>query len=366
MKKWLKQYGIRYLLFFVTFLLVIVRKTIVELSYIRPSMQADDNAALEWKAYYNIAELERIRELFIDDYIKIFILGFLALHFLIFMDERNQTEREFLATLPIKKKNVAWYKILFEVMITFVIVSICALIIYIKADSFLDSVSMQAEWLGQSILGIMITTISYLIMILGAIHLLEALVIKWEYKLIVVGLCAGTVAMFMHTFNSVLETKANSIYHKLYGFFNLLSPSGCEYNVVRYGVQKQGCWEYTMTPVKVIVEGEECWINEYFSATTLNNYEAISNYIWYAVAYIAIAVAMFGVVLAMTKHQELSRRDFYFDSGSIIVGFMIGTMILSFLTAANPEAWTINIIATVIIIVAFVYIFHRKRIIPNK
>lgn len=304
-----------------------------------------------------------ILSLFFTRFKFILLIGLTIVHAVVIWGERSTEQREFLVTLPVKKRDRELVRILMDIVLVFSTIIICAVISYFCLNNIYARENMHIPWLAGSVYGVAITTICYMTVLIGILHLIEALVVRGDMKIIVVIACLVMVHLCVKNLFNLAEYDDRSILHDIYGYVNLCTVGGCYYNPDnRETIYYDGIWDHKPMDVAVQYNGETGFTLGNCEIWRLVDFGNINSYIWYALSYLLIGAALILLSIYLVKRQELSKSGFYFHGGITLIGLLIGITFFCYGILFSPSVWNsvLIVISSVIIFAGFVYIVDRK------
>lgn len=97
--------------------------------------------------------------------------------------ERNSYGREFLATLPIKKRTVELFYLLADCVFVLLPNIVYWIISFVYANNMIAAYHIEVPWLFTAMLSVLIITAAYLLMLLAAFHFVESLIVNGIWKI---------------------------------------------------------------------------------------------------------------------------------------------------------------------------------------
>lgn len=298
---------------------------------------------------------------------------------LIYWQENNLCGREFFQSLPIRTSQRYRFHVYMDMVMIVVPIVIYTLYEYMKVKEYLEGThQIETSWLLSSYCGIAITTISFIIMLLGLLYLMDILFTNGYMKLVGFGGCYMMTFLSLNSlfgwfpFNRVMQT--------VYGFFTLNSVGGNRYvSTEAYGytwssdVQRY-YWLHDNLNAPVKVKGEWMdyaavklhagdnmeWISEW---NRLFDFSNPSSYLFQVAGYLLIGLGMIGIVFYLLKKKDVSKEGFYFEGGRYLISGAVAITVFLMITAWNDKVLQIicNLGASVII---FFFLEHFMN--PNR
>lgn len=300
-------------------------------------------------------------DLFFGSFKKILLFGILIVHAFVLWGEKSAEQREFLATLPVKKHDRKIAVIIMDAVLVFSAVTIAAVICGLYIGNVYAKHDLRIPWLAGSVCGLSVTTVCYMMALLGIIHCIESLVVRGDMKVIAALACLvmGRVSVENIFMMTIYEQK--NIFHGIYGYINLCTAGGSYYEA---GL---GCGEYEWVhkPVDILLEykGVSWQVPEIgYGALRLVDFSHIISYISCALSYLLIGFVLLLLAVYLVKRQELSKSGFYFHSGAVLIGLLLGITFFSYGIMFSTALWHQCLIsaASVIVIIGFIYIVDKR------
>lgn len=309
--------------------------------------------------------ISSINSLFFNSYKTILLLAFVFLHAFILWGERSAEQREFLATLPVKKYDRKIAVIVMDIALIVSTAIIVALSCYLYISSIYAQYDIHIPWLAGSICGLAVTAICYMVALVGIMHFIESLVVRGDMKIIVALACLVMIYLSVNKLFEMAMYDKKNILQEVYGFVNLCMVGGCYYIAWDRSTNDYGYWTHKQVAVYTEYKGETGITSSLGDSEMyrLVDFSNANSYIWYALSYLLIGFALLGFAVCLVKRQELSRSGFYFHGGVILVGFLISITFFSYAILYSPALWNSILIAisSVIIFAAFVYFTDKKN-----
>lgn len=127
--------------------------------------------------------------------------------------ERNSYGREFLATLPIKKRTVEIFYLLADCVFVLLPNIVYWIISFVYVNSRIAAYHIEVPWLFTAMIPVLIMTAAYLLMLLAASHFVESLIVNGIWKIF--GAAAATFMLsgilIMGTSVLSVEKETNAI-----------------------------------------------------------------------------------------------------------------------------------------------------------
>lgn len=375
MKKWFKALYKIYLIAFVLILVCMVLRMIGELGlsnkdtwvesfrFFKESVKRYPEYDAFSFAYIAVWNVNSLLGLFFTRFKLILLIGLIIVHAVVIWGERSAEQREFLVTLPVKKRDREIVRIFMDIALIFSTIIICTVISYFCLSNIYAKENIRIPWLAGSVCGVAVTTICYMIVLIGILHLIEALVVRGDMKVIVVIACLVMVHLCVSNLFDLVKYDDKSILHDIYGYVNLCTVGGCYYNEDnREAIYYDGIWDHKPMDVAVQYNGETGFTFGDCEIWRLVDFGNISSYVWYALSYLLIGAALILLSIYLVKRQELSKSGFYFHGGITLIGLLVGITFFCYGILFSPSVWNsvLIVISSIIIFVGFVYIVDKK------
>lgn len=279
--------------------------------------------------------------------------------------EKDSYGREFLGGLPVKAATRYWFRFVMDSILMVLPVILYAFYVYNKTIWQINGIEVDVPWFAASVAGVTITCIAFLFMLLGFLYFMETMFPNGLMKL--VG-ALGSFGMLGLILNQSLVAAGNNVLVQfLYGFFTLQLPGNNYYMVADTIKSLDGLSEgfvHCVMTVPIWYQGgilEESipeYYKEYFSKGILSRFYDFSHagsYMGYALAYLAIAAALFGLAFWLTKRLELSKQGFYFSFEKYLFSALISATFFAMLMA-NVVSWWHKCLIFLLIILLFIFL----------
>lgn len=367
MKSWIKQYYRIYLAGFIAILVCMTWECVqmfAENEWLLAFTELN-NESHEYSVQLGVWSIAQIVgevvNLLLYKYVKVLMCGIIIIHAYMLWGERLSAQREFLETLPAKKHSRVSARIVMDVVLVCTTVIIASLTIYIYIKSKLASEDIHIEWLGKSVCGVVVTTISYVMFIVGIIYLMESVVVSGDFKILTVVVSLLMANVCMNNLFCLIESEEYGFLHKVYGYLNLYTVGGCYYEPrIPSNVFSEGYWHHSEICAPLIVRGEVWQFEEFGELGRFADFANADSYVWYAVSYLLFGLILMLLAVYLTKKQELSKKVFYFGFGSTIVGMLIALTVFSYGILFSPTTWNSVCIAISSVIIFVVFVFIAK------
>jgi len=386
-KLWKQEW--KYHIFFIVVTTVILLFTcssdwIKEYGYCFDDFPLGEKIQLWMVLEYLQGVMGRIHYYFFDEVIKVIFICLLVKKTFIYWVEQTRCGREFIQSLPIRKTNRMRFHIIMDLLQLIIPALVYSLSIYLQMDTFFqEKVGIYIPWLLEAFCGMLVTIISYMVMLLGALYLMECIFVSGSMKMVgFIGTCFMTMTSLNWLFNQLYE---NKLMQSVMGFFTMESANGARYDLLaatQLGLVDTYSWEYdehyawctTYMDPPVRYMGE--WIDYASMDMTANEFKVwlgcindvfafsnISNYVSHTVCYVVIGLILTGLVLWLTDKKELSKEGFYFDFGRYLISGMVAFTVLCMITEWYGKVWMIlfNIMACVVIFFLMLYLLDSNR-----
>lgn len=158
------------------------------------------------------------------DNIKIIMIMLFAMKIFQYWTERERYGREFMVTLPVKARAKKGFYVLANGILIMSSMAIYTMTILIYLKNIFQYSEITIPWFSKAVLGEMVTSIAYMLMLLGMVEFLEILFVDGIMKIVGVAGMFGMSAYMMEAgFDVFWKIKWVS---KLYGFLTLQAKEG--------------------------------------------------------------------------------------------------------------------------------------------
>lgn len=286
--------------------------------------------------------------------IKIIVLMLLVMKFFRYWTERDAYGREFLVTIPVKERTKKGFYLLADSILVVVSLVIYTAGILIYLTNIFHRIGIEIPWLTKAVLGEMITSICYMLMLLGMIGFLELLFVDGMMKIIG---SAGMLAMSAYILTAGFDVfgKTGWMQH-IYGFFTFNS-AGNQYfgNVADL---HDPIWTHTILNPEMRIRGQS--ITEFILGTgfidpeevswqlgfsdlgefsRLFDFSRISTYAGLAAGYLAAGCILMAITVWLSGKLDVSKRNgFYFSFGRYLFSLLVGSCFF-IICIMNAAAW---------------------------
>lgn len=311
-----------------------------------------------------------------NDQWNIVILGIalLIIKFFQYWNEKSVYGREFIVMLPVKKRTRKGFYVLADsifVAASMLIYTVGALVYVIYG---LRRYEIEIPWLTKAVIGEMLTSISYMLMLLGIIEFLEILFVDGIMKIV-----GGVSMLGMSAF--VLQKGFDAFYkvqfvQKLYGFLTLKGAGKQYFEEDTINFFSIGEWRHSITDPPILFQGQslgelpyEKWgfnlsFDEEFSR--IYDFTHISTYAGWVVCYLIIGCIMAGIAIWLAGKSDVSQHGFYFGFGRVLFSIFVGAAFFAMCIGAVKVIWHKLLVvgAAIVIIVVLIYLMdpNRKRL----
>lgn len=326
----------------------------------------------------------RIHSYFFAEVIQITFICLLVKKTFIYWVEQTSYGREFIQSLPIQKRNRVWFHVIMDLTQLVIPVLVYGMSIYMQMNDYLqEKIACYIPWLFEAFCGMMVTIISYMIMLLGVLCLMECIFVSGSMKLVgFIGTCIMTMISLNGLFGQLYE---NKLVQNIMGFFTMESAGGARYDLLaatqlaladtysweygeHYGwytehldppVQYMGEW-FDYASFDMTAQEFKVWISSINNVFAFSN---ITNYAFHVVCYLLIGFILIGLHVWLTDKKELSKDGFYFDFGRYLISGMIAFAVLFMITEWYGKLWIIlfNVMACVIVFFLMLYLLDSNR-----
>lgn len=267
--------------------------------------------------------------------VKIIMLMLLVMKIFQYWTERESYGREFIVTLPVKgRMKKGFYVLANGILVTAsMVIYTAGILIYLK--NIFQHSEVEIPWFSKAVLGEMMTSIAYMLMLLGIVEFLEILFVDGIMKMI------GTVSMFgMSAY--MLEAGFNVFWkikwiQKLYGFLTLQAAGKQCYE--RLADEHDGGWTHNVANLEILFQGQWLrelvsekkpwaaeWINDVIGmeeSSRLFDFSNLSTYAGLVVCYLLIGCVAAGITIWLSGKLDVSKNGFYFSFGRYLFSVLV-------------------------------------------
>ncbi len=309
-------------------------------------------------------------------------LALLAKKTMLYWIEKDSCGREFFQSLPIAKQTRKLFHFLMDGLLIITSVVVYGIVEYNwLAGALMENWQIELPWLEQSYVGLVLTTISYLFMLLGLLYFIECLFVNGVMKVVGFGSFLfmgylGLNALFDQFYESQLM-------QKIYGFFAMESVGGTYYSLTEaieseYGffssMGNRYVWLHEHVNPPVCFAGE--WVDYSAQGITSTEYRNwlydlnrffdfanIGSYVGYALCYLVIGLILIGLSVWLSSKMELSKNTFFFDFARYLVSAAMAVTVGLMIIEWHGKVWLIvlDIVATIIVFCLLLYLLNTNR-----
>lgn len=308
-------------------------------------------------------------------YIVILMLAFLIMKIFQCWNEKNVYGREFIVLLPVKKRTRKGFYVLADSIFVTVSMLIYTVGILIYVTYGLRRIEIEIPWLTKAIVGEMLTSISYMLMLLGIIEFLEILFVDGIMKIVgVIGTLGMSALVLENVFDKFFKWQ---FVQKIYGFFTL-EGAGNQYFEEYTNIFSNGGWMHSITDPPIFFQGQSVkelisvkkWILSDPEFSRAYDFSHISTYAGWAACYLIIGCVMAGIAIWLAGKTDVSKSGFYFGFGRVLFSIVVGTAFLTMCIGAAKTVWykLLVVVGAIGIIVVLVYMMtpDRKKIFDKE
>ncbi len=350
-----------------------------------------------WMFYYfvdvfDIEEIDRIWEIvwmfggmeyqFMERVVTVILVILLIKKGFIYYIEKNTYGRDFFQSLPIRKNERFCFHLMMDVFT--MVIAVIAMGIYepVVLQNLLAESDVVIPWLFSSYISMMILNISYALMLLGALYVVESFFVNGPMKL--VGICGigyATTFVLDFIFNA---HKQNLVVRTIYGFISRASVGGNYYKAVidssDYGILDEPgesiyyiwtheqsnpdfLWRGEQLDYSLLTKDKDVLLETMTSLNQLYDLTHVSSYIWHVVGYLAIAAILIMVAKYLVGKQEASKEGFYFGFVKYMVSGCISVTFYVMLMMQQASGWhhVMCILATIVVFVILLCLLDVDR-----
>lgn len=322
----------------------------------------------EQGSYVSIPNYKEIGALIIANFhgsiICIIMLVLLVSKLVIYWTERKGSTREFFETFPVRRGNKAVFSIVGDMIVTIIPIIFAGVYVYIKTASVLAADDIVFQWLAGSMAGIIITDITYIVMLVGLLHFIEEMFSNGMLRF--VGFC-GIILMVCLGLSSLLVTYTNvTLFHFLYGVF-VIALAGGSYPVIEeWGL----IYAHDYIKVPVLYKGELLsYEDPYYDNLAYSSYSFCkfydfsnpSTYIGFAAFYLMVGVLFTVIAYRMAKRKDMSSNGFNFEFGKYVFAAALSITAFCITQPYVVAVWHRILIMTACIILFAVLIYLMNK-----
>ncbi|MBR1598915.1 MAG: hypothetical protein IJ661_08400 [Lachnospiraceae bacterium] len=321
---------------------------------------------------------DMINYVFMRNIVSIAVLIMISRLFGYFL-EKNSGVREFHETIPVKRSSEFRFYTIMDMAMVIVPMAVCVIVSIMTLQTYYRANGISMEWLPNSILGLCLTGVAYLLMVEALMVLIEQMFPNGLMRLVgIVGAFVMIYVCFSFSFNILYKLPAAQI---LYGIFSLKLVGGNYYDLQLveqvYMHSVSNGYEHERLDVPVLYNGES--LGELLKSnmnyagfdsefSRLYDYSHVSSYMGFVLLYIALA-ALF-ILFAYKCHikKDHSRQGLYFTFEKYILAGVISVTVLCMMAGLSVSTWhSMLVIAMVIILyIVFVKLMTPRNTIVNS
>lgn len=302
---------------------------------------------------------------------NILVIGCVVMKLLRFWVEKDSWGRSFFASLPVKRHEQKRSQIVADFVVVVVAYGLLTLTLYIVAHKLFHTFDFKPDWFGASLIGEMITSIAYTWMLIGLLHLVEAVFVNGIGKVVGIIFTYGWIELSELGIRGVFSwTKG---LQTIYGFLLCELPGKQHYEL--YNAPDSislydGGWVAEAVPVTKIYNDikpdfipEQYWKQEmvWDAGARFYHYSDMSSYLGYAIAYLLIGILLCVIATKLVEKQDLSKKLFYFKQVKYVYAALIGSAFwFMMMMHVDSVAHLITICVSTILLVVFVIYLCAK------
>lgn len=308
---------------------------------------------------------------------------------IIYYIEKNACGREFFQSIPVSKNERFCFHLLMDVLT--VVMSVIAIGIYepIVLQNMLLQKGVEIPWLFHSYIGMAVTNISYIMMLLGVLYVVENMFVNGPMKL--VGF--GGIIFVVYYVNEFIFSKHpfNIVVQAIYGFISRASVGGNYYGKISdsayYGIVNEPgeelyhIWIHDHLNPPFLFQGEQldysllakdegALLETMTSMNLMYDFSNASSYIWHVIGYLMIAIVLIVVAKYLANRCEVSKEGFYFDFAIYVVSGFLAIAFYVTLLINRVSGWhqVACVASALLLFVALVCLFdvHKAKSIQQR
>ena len=315
-------------------------------------------------AYYFESFAENVIDRFNSLVIIAVLVVLLVSKLLGYWIEKKAEGREFYETIPVKRNVRFTFSLVKDIMITVIPIILGGIYMYFKLRNDLTAVKIELEWLPKSMAGLVITDISYVIMIVGLLHFMEEMFPNGIMRL--VGFI-GTVMMAAYSIMSlVMAYYISPVVQFVYGVLTLGLAGGnkCQINYMSDGLY----FTHSFIEVPVLYKGEmlDVWSSIYQGEPddgafyNLFDFSNPGSYMEYVLIYLTVGILLLALAHHFAEKKELCNNGFYFDFEKYMFS---GIIAFTIFCIAQPYivAWWHTLLVLILCVLIFIIIAYLMK-----
>ena len=265
----------------------------------------------------------------------ILLVGCVLMKLFRYWIEKDSHGRTFFASLPMKKEDQKRSQILADFLVVILVYVLLTIVVAVSACKLFHIFEFRPDWFVNSLIGEMITAICYTWMLIGLVHLIEAVFVNGIGKF--VGIIVTYVCVGLLQDGASLVFKWTEGIQKVYGFLFCELPGKQYYefyNDPNSFSLYVGGWTPEVVYASKIYESikpeyipEQYWKDEVIwdAGARFYHFSDISSYIGYAIAYLVIGIVFCVIATKLVQKQDLSKKLFYFGATQYVFAVLIGS-----------------------------------------
>ena len=276
--------------------------------------------------------------------------------------EKEDWERYFLEFLPVTRKERFRMQTVMDSLLIMVPVILGTATVGGRLRRMLSTAGLEIPWMSKALAGIAISTICYLLMILGILYFLQSVFVGGFLQIL--GSVGGMSMLYATIYLLYIHFEGNTLFQWLYGFFSA-NALGDRYCYQSPYIQGQWWWGNALLNPPVFYRGEPFEPNQIYEEG-LSYWYAFSDgssYLWYTLGYLAIAVICLLLYGYLTDKKELSESVFYFSFGKYQVSAIAVIMFFALSFTKDLSGWqkVLTVLETCVLFCLILYWLTPRR-----
>lgn len=312
---------------------------------------------------------------FLSKIIWILLGGLLVKKSMIYWIEKNASGREFVQSLPVRKKERVKFHLLMDVLLAFVSVVVYVCYECTVVSSGLELYQIEIPWLGSAYIGMTLVSVSFIWMLLGWLYLMESVWVSGSMKLL--SFLGSLLMIFIVLRNMFHQLDESKIMQTIYGFFARESVAGSYYSLEignPYSTGFQHQWVHDPLNIPLLHKGEqimfetiritgEGWQYEEGFLSRIYDFTHPTTYIYHVIGYLLIGILLVVFVHWLSEKQDLSKGAYYFDFGRYLLSGMVAVTFYAMISTAQSYVWqvVVNIVASILVFIILMYLLNQDR-----
>ncbi len=319
--------------------------------------------------------------LFLYETIAVLMLLVTVKKGIIFWQENKSCGREFFECLPVTRRERFAFHFCMDSCMIVIPMLVYTIKEYVVMNQHLTAQNIMLPWLRDSYMGMTIVAISYMVLLLGVLYLMDGLFVSGFLKIAGFGgLLLVVNTSLMHLFEKANDVK---LVQDLYGFFGLQAVGGnqclpqilvSQTGDIQYGTQN--IFYHAPISPEVFCSGERISYTEdlikYIQSSgdgylfRLYDFSHISSYIFYAIGYLLLGCLLIGLAFVFLKNRNLSKMAMYYNGTRFWIASLMAVCMFVMITERNATVGGILINIAAALVVFFILCYFLDENQKNK